>query len=77
MNLLTQLDDILLEVNLAIGEELTSNLLHLLRIRLLLDQIQGLLELIRDRRARHFEIVLRHQQKNFDNLVGVLFNESV
>ena len=46
LNLLTQLDDVLLEVNLAIGEELSSNLLHLLRIRLLLDQIQGLLELI-------------------------------
>ena len=46
LNLLTQLDDVLLEVNLAIGEELSTNLLHLLRIRLLLDQIQGLLELI-------------------------------
>ena len=46
LNLLTQLDDVLLKVNLAIGEELSTNLLHLLRIRLLLDQIQGLLELI-------------------------------
>ena len=46
LNFLAELDDVLLKVDLAIREELAPNLLHFLRVGLLLNEVQCLLELI-------------------------------